>query len=86
MGKLIVEPLIGAVHRTSPTATAFPWRDGWMIYQFQSRVQPGAPLTTGGTSGYAAGATRATPARWLASATAAATAGTSFLLNTDGTT
>ena len=35
---------------------------------------------------YAAGATRATPARWLASATAAATAGTSFLLNTDGTT
>jgi FAD/FMN-containing dehydrogenase len=42
-GKLIVEPLSGAVHRTSPTATAFPWRDGWMIYQFQSRVQPGAP-------------------------------------------
>ena len=42
-GKVIIEPLNGAVHDTPPTATAFPHRDGWLIYQFQSRVRPGAP-------------------------------------------
>ena len=42
-GKVIIEPLSGAVHNTAPTATAFPHRDGWLIYQFQSRVRPGAP-------------------------------------------
>ncbi len=42
-GKVIIEPLSGAVHDTAPTATAFPHRDGWLIYQFQSRVRPGAP-------------------------------------------
>lgn len=42
-GKVIIEPLSGAVHRTAPTATAFPHRTGWLIYQFQSRVRPGAP-------------------------------------------
>lgn len=42
-GKIIIEPLSGAVHDTPADATAFPHRDGWMIYQFQSRVAPGAP-------------------------------------------
>ena len=42
-GKVIIEPINGAVHDTAPTATAFPHRDGLMIYQFQSRVRPGAP-------------------------------------------
>ncbi len=42
-GKLIIEPLSGAVHDTPADATAFPHRDGWLIYQFQSRVAPGAP-------------------------------------------
>ena len=41
-GKVIIEPLSGAVHDTPTNATAFPHRDGWLIYQFQSRVQPGA--------------------------------------------
>lgn len=45
-GKVIIEPLSGAVHDTSPTATAFAHRDGWLIYQFQSRVRPGAPQET----------------------------------------
>ena len=42
-GKVGIEPLSGAVHRTPSTATAFPHRDGWLIYQFQARVPPGAP-------------------------------------------
>lgn len=42
-GKVIIEPLSGAVHDVAPTATAFPHRSGWLIYQFQSRVQPSAP-------------------------------------------
>ena len=42
-GKVIIEPLSGAVHDKAPTATAFAHRDGWLIYQFQSRVRPGAP-------------------------------------------
>ncbi|CAB4923846.1 unannotated protein [freshwater metagenome] len=45
-GKVIIEPLSGAVHDTAPTATAFPYRDGWLVYQFQSRVRPGAPAET----------------------------------------
>ena len=45
-GKVIIEPLSGAVHNTAATATAFPHRDGWLVYQFQSRVRPGAPTET----------------------------------------
>ena len=45
-GKVIIEPLSGAVHNTAATATAFPHRDGWLVYQFQSRVRPGAPAET----------------------------------------
>lgn len=42
-GKVGIEPISGAVHRTPATATAFPHRDGWLVYQFQARVRPGAP-------------------------------------------
>jgi|GEM_PF-3325167 len=42
-GKVIIEPISGAVQDTAPTATEFPHRDGWLIYQFQSRVRPDAP-------------------------------------------
>lgn len=42
-GKVIIEPLSGAVHDVPANATAFPHREGWLIYQFQSRVAPGAP-------------------------------------------
>lgn len=42
-GKVVIEPISGAVHRIASADTAFPHRDGWLIYQFQSRVRPGAP-------------------------------------------
>ncbi len=42
-GKVIIEPIGGAVHDIAPTATAFPHREGSLVYQFQSRVRPGAP-------------------------------------------
>jgi FAD/FMN-containing dehydrogenase len=45
-GKVIIEPIDGAVHEVAPTATAFPHRDGFLVYQFQARTRPGAPRET----------------------------------------
>jgi FAD/FMN-containing dehydrogenase len=45
-GKVIIEPIDGAVHEVSPSATAFPHRDGLFVYQFQARTRKGAPAET----------------------------------------
>jgi len=45
-GKVIIEPIDGAVHEVSPAATAFPHRDGFLVYQFQARTRLGAPSET----------------------------------------
>ena len=42
VAKVIVEPINGAAHAVAATATAFPHRDGFLVFQFQSRVRPGA--------------------------------------------
>lgn len=42
VAKVIVEPINGATHAVSPSATAFPYRDGLLVFQFQSRVGPAA--------------------------------------------
>jgi FAD/FMN-containing dehydrogenase len=45
-GRVHIEPISGAANSVAPTATAFPHRDGWLAYQFQARVRPGAPRET----------------------------------------
>jgi FAD/FMN-containing dehydrogenase len=45
-GKVIIEPVDGAVHEVASSATAFPHRDGLFVYQFQARVKPGAETET----------------------------------------
>ena len=45
-GKVIIEPIDGAVHEVASTATAFPHRDGLFVYQFQARTRIGAPVQT----------------------------------------
>lgn len=45
-GKVIIEPIDGAVHEVKSSATAFPHRDGLFVYQFQARTKPGSSLET----------------------------------------
>ena len=42
-GKVIIEPVDGAVHRVAPHATAWPHRQGFLCMQYQARVPMGAP-------------------------------------------
>lgn len=41
-GKVIIEPIDGVAARVSPTATAFPHRNCFLIMQYQARVPRGA--------------------------------------------
>ena len=45
-GKVIIEPVDGAVHEVASSATAFPHRDGLFVDQFQARTRLGAPSET----------------------------------------
>jgi FAD/FMN-containing dehydrogenase len=42
VGKVLIEPVDGAVHRVASDATAWPHRDGFLCMQYQARVPQGA--------------------------------------------
>ncbi len=42
-GKVIIEPVDGAVHEVATGATAWPHRNGFLCMQYQARVPKGAP-------------------------------------------